>query len=224
MKLKLVGLAICPFVQRSLITLRYKGVPFEIEYIKLDAPPDWFKAISPMGKVPVLIFNDDKILFESAVINEFIDDITPPQLKPADPFQLALNRSWIEFGSNCLVQQYQWATAATEEDFTVARTAIATSLAFVENILGAGPWFNGADFSLVDTAYAPLLMRYALLEGAQQMISASDYPKITAWAERLLALPAVQQSVVPDFAELYLDWLESQSGFGPKLLTSQASR
>lgn len=220
MKLKLVGLAICPFVQRSVITLRHKAMDFEIQYIDLNNPPDWFKALSPLGKVPLLILDDAKVLFESAVINEFIDDVTPPTIKPADAFLLAQNRAWIEFGSNCLIQQYQWMTAATEDDFSSARAAIEGSLNHLEKFLGAGPWFNGADFSLVDTAFAPLFMRYRLFEDKQKMLDAGRFPRISAWADRLLALPEVKASVVPDFAELYLDWLGGQTGFAPTLLTA----
>lgn len=220
MKLKLVGLAICPFVQRSVITLRHKQVDFEIQYIDLNNPPEWFMALSPLGKVPLLILDDEKVLFESAVINEFIDDVTPPSIKPADAFLLAQNRAWIEFGSNCLIQQYQWMTATTEADFSNARTVIKGSLKHLEKCLGTGPWFNGANFSLVDTAFAPLFMRYRLFEHRQKILDAARFPKISAWADRLLALPEVQQSVVPDFAELYLDWLGGQTGFGPTLLTA----
>lgn len=220
MKLKLVGLAICPFVQRSVITLRHKQVDCEIQYIDLDNPPEWFKALSPLGKVPLLILDDEKVLFESAVINEFIDDVTPPSIKPADAFLLAQNRAWIEFGSNCLVQQYQWMTAATEADFSSARASIEGSLNHLEKFLASGPWFNGANFSLVDTAFAPLFMRYRLFEERQQVLDTGRFPKISAWAERLLALPEVQQSVIPEFAELYLDWLDGQAGFGPQLLTA----
>src|SRR5512143_528618 len=50
----LVSFKLCPFVQRSVIMLKEKHVDFDITYIDLDNPPDWFKAISPFGKVPLL--------------------------------------------------------------------------------------------------------------------------------------------------------------------------
>ena len=49
MELELISFKICPFVQRSVITLRYKQVPFKITHIALDAPPPWFREISPFG-------------------------------------------------------------------------------------------------------------------------------------------------------------------------------
>lgn len=63
---ELVSFELCPFVQRSVITLNEKGVPFDIRYISLKDKPDWFLDISPLGKVPVLIVDEGTVLFESA--------------------------------------------------------------------------------------------------------------------------------------------------------------
>ncbi|MGC9457270.1 MAG: glutathione S-transferase family protein, partial [Halothiobacillaceae bacterium] len=84
MKLELISFKLCPFVQRSVITLLHKDQPFETTFINLMDPPDWFSEISPLGKVPLLRV-DDTVLFESAVINEFIDEVTPDRLMPEDP-------------------------------------------------------------------------------------------------------------------------------------------
>jgi len=72
MTLKLVSFKACPFVQRVAITLENKGIEYDIEYIDLANPPEWFIAISPLKKVPLLIV-DGAVIFESAVINEYID-------------------------------------------------------------------------------------------------------------------------------------------------------
>jgi len=55
MKLQLVSHPFCPYVHRAAIMLREKNVPFERTYIDLKNKPDWFLAISPRGKVPVLV-------------------------------------------------------------------------------------------------------------------------------------------------------------------------
>ena len=83
---KLISSATCPFVQRSAITLEYKRVPYEIEFIDLNDKPKWFLEISPTGKVPVLVVRDgdrEIVLFESAVINEYLDEITEGLLAAA---------------------------------------------------------------------------------------------------------------------------------------------
>ena len=50
-KIELISFKLCPFVQRSVITLLKKGVEFKITYVDLANKPDWFLAISPLGKV-----------------------------------------------------------------------------------------------------------------------------------------------------------------------------
>ena len=67
-RLKLVSHKLCPYVQRAVIALTEKGVPFERIDIDLANKPDWFLKISPLGKVPVLVVAQDGrevALFES---------------------------------------------------------------------------------------------------------------------------------------------------------------
>ena len=71
---RLCSFVTCPWVQRAAIVLREKQVPYEISYIDPDNRPDWFLAISPHKKVPVLRVNDDITLFESNAIAEYLDE------------------------------------------------------------------------------------------------------------------------------------------------------
>ena len=203
MALHLISFKTCPFVQRAVITLKSKNIDFDITYIDLADPPEWFLELSPLGKVPVLKV-DDEVLFESAVINEYLDDITDGKLQPADPLARAKNRAWIEFASNMLGNLYMMKMSKSKDDYEKYRERLISQLNRIENRLGDGPWFNGADFSLADTAFAPLFMQNSIANGQLSVIDAVSMPKISAWAQRLLALPAVQNSVVDDFEDLYL--------------------
>src|SRR5689334_7503095 len=99
--LTLVSHHLCPYVQRAAIALDEKGVTFERINIDLANKPDWFKAISPLGKVPLLQVGD-AVIFESAVILEYLEETAPNPLHPADPLRRAEHRGWIEFGSSVL--------------------------------------------------------------------------------------------------------------------------
>ena len=131
-KIELISFKLCPFVQRSVIALLEKDIPFEITYIELDNKPDWFLEISPLGKVPVLRVDDDKILFESAVINEYLDEVTPPSLHPEDPFEKARNRAWVEFGSTILMTSYRLRMAEDKETLTQEKNTITRQLQQLE--------------------------------------------------------------------------------------------
>lgn len=212
---RLISFKLCPFVQRSVITLNAKQVAFEISYIELDNKPDWFLKLSPLGRVPVLQV-DDTVLFESAVINEYLDEVNPPSLHPADPLRKAQNRAWIEFGSALLGDQYQLMHSADAADYQRRSEVIAAKLSQLEAQLGEGPYFNGPAFSLVDTAYAPLLMRFAIAE--EHGLPALLQGKVRAWSEALLARPDVQNSVVPEFSALYVEMLKKLSPYAAEQL------
>src|SRR5689334_12287749 len=101
MKLTLISHALCPYVQRAAIVLAEKGVAFERHDVDLANKPGWFKAVSPLGKTPVLLVDEDAV-FESAVICEYLDDTLLPRLHPGDALQRARHRAWMEFGSSVL--------------------------------------------------------------------------------------------------------------------------
>jgi len=219
MSLQLISFKTCPFVQRAVITLRHKNIDFDITYIDLRDPPDWFMEISPLGKVPVLKVDDD-ILFESAVINEYLDDITDGALQPKDPLARAKNRAWIEFASDMLGNLYMMKMSKDEELYHKYRDQLVSQFHRVEKNLGDGPWFNGKNFSLADTAFAPLFRQNSVANDKLSVIDPVSMPRVDAWSKRLLALPAVQGSVVDEFESLYIAALEQNESFSLHLLAA----
>ena len=194
MTLHLISFKTCPFVQRAVITLKHKKIDFDITYIDLADPPDWFLEISPLGKVPVLKV-DDEILFES------------------EPLARAKNRAWIEFASNMLGNLYMMKMSTEEESYEKYRYRLVSQLERVEQRLGKGPWFNGAEFSLADTAFAPFFRQNSVADGKLSVIDPEKMPRVNAWAERLLALPEVRESVVDEFEQLYLSAMEKNGSY-----------
>ena len=113
-KLTLISHDLCPYVQRAVIALTEKGVAFDRVYVDLADKPDWFLAISPLGKVPLLKV-DDAVIFESAVILEYLEETQPNPLYPADPLARARHRAMIEFGSAILSDIWGLEIAPTRE-------------------------------------------------------------------------------------------------------------
>ncbi len=216
MKPELISFKICPFVQRSVIVLNEKGQDYDITYIDLKNPPDWFKSISPLGKVPVLKVGETAI-FESAVIMEYLDETTPPSLHPADPIKKAQNRAWIEFASTVIMDQFQMMMAKDEEGFNQKRNEVKTKLQQLEQII-TGPLFNGEDFTLVDAAYAPLFMRINFLESWTELGLLDGLPKVSIWSERLLAMDSVKNSTVPEIKDLFKSFINAGGGYGATLI------
>ncbi|MBC8519261.1 MAG: glutathione S-transferase family protein [Gammaproteobacteria bacterium] len=211
MDLELVSFKLCPYVQRAVIALKEKQVPYRITYIDLADPPEWFLQISPLGKVPLLKV-DGEVLFESAVISEFIDETTAGSLHPEDAFQRARNRSWIEYASSCLEVLFTLNTSADTEEFDDAVETMRGRLAKLEEVLESSPFFNGEQFSLVDAAFAPLFMRLNLLEKLASIHTCENLPKVCAWRDQLLQRDCVQQSVVEEFPMIYKGMLKMKGG------------
>ncbi len=222
MTLKLISFELCPFVQRSVITLLEKRMEYEITYLtmqELKNPPQWFRDISPFGKVPVLRVGD-VTLFESAVIMEYIDEIQAPSLHPTDPLQRALNRAWMKFGEELLMSQYRYATAADEATSKQNRQEIESGLSRLETILGDGPLFNGSEFSLIDASYAPLFMRLEILEGRHSTGLYDNKPRVARWAAALRQRDTVKNSVIAGLAGKYIDYIAHASDYAGKLFAN----
>jgi RNA polymerase-associated protein len=85
----------CPFSQRCRFVLFEKGMDFEIRDVDLYNKPEDISIMNPYGQVPILV-ERDLILYESNIINEYIDERFPhPQLMPADPVMRARARLFL---------------------------------------------------------------------------------------------------------------------------------
>ncbi len=219
-KPELISFKLCPYVHRSVIMLREKGVEFDTTYVDLGNKPAWFLALSPLGKVPVLRVGD-VVLFESAIINEYLDEVHPPALHPRDPVRRAHNRAWIEFGDELLKSRYGLMTAVDKEGFDAKRDKVMRGLARVEAQLSAGPFFNGADFSLVDAAYAPLLIRLAVMEEVAGLGLFEDAPRVKAWHQALMENPAVKASLFPGFMDEMAAYIRRRDGYIARCISGQ---
>jgi glutathione S-transferase len=215
-KFELISFDICPYVQRSVITLKHKKVDFKLTFIDLGNPPEWFNKISPLGKVPVLLVRNSPqsepiILFESAVINEYLDEVTPPMIMPHDgpnaPLEKARLRAWIAVGGECLAWLFTAMTSQDAAEVTEARNDLWDTLARVEEVLPGGNYFTGNKFSLVDAAFAPVFMRMLMMRSLRDDSHWKTLPKTHQWAKSLMELPEVKTSIESNFKERYREVL-----------------
>jgi glutathione S-transferase len=212
---RLISFKTCPWVQRAAIVLREKNVAFEFIHIESTNRPDWFAAISPHGKVPVLQIDDDIALFESNAIAEYLDDTIQPRLHPEDPIDRAINRAWTDYIPTFSKSLGAIAAAATEDALASAREEVAKAFARLDEALkkqGDGPYFNGERYALVDAGYAPFLQRYLIVEELAGDALSQDFPAVRRWAEALVAR-ATTHTFAPDvFRALYLEGVRRRGG------------
>jgi glutathione S-transferase len=222
MQLILVSHHLCPYVQRAAIALAEKGIPFERRVIDLAAKPDWFLAISPLGKVPLLIVRQadgtEAVIFESAVICEYLEEAFPQHpLHPADALTRARHRAWIEFGSAILGDLWGYETARDEALFKDKQQALRQKFERAETELGDGPYFAGPAFSLVDAVFAPIFRYFDTFEALDGQDAFKHLPKLKAWRSALAVRPSVRDAVGPDYPQRLLAFLEQHDAHLLKL-------
>jgi glutathione S-transferase len=221
-KLTLISHELCPFVQRAAIALDEKGVAFERIAVDLADKPSWFLAISPLGKVPLLQVGD-AVIFESAVILEYLEETQPNPLHPADPLARAEHRSWIEFGSSVLMDLWSFYTAMDDAAFQVKARQLTGKFERLEQRLGDGPYFDGARFSLVDATFGPVFRYFDVFDRIADFGMLTDKPGLAAWRRALAQRPSIVRAVKPDYPESLWRFLESRGSRLSALMAKQAA-
>jgi RNA polymerase-associated protein len=188
----------CPFSQRCRFVLFEKGMDFEIRDVDLYNKPEDISIMNPYGQVPILV-ERDLILYESNIINEYIDERFPhPQLMPADPVMRARARLFLfNFERELFVHVQQLERRDHNKDSAKAmeraRQQIRDRLTQLTPIFVKNKFMLGEEFSMLDVAIAPLLWRldhYAI-----------EMPKTAAplmkYAERIFSRPAYIEALTP---------------------------
>lgn len=212
-RLTLVSHNLCPYVQRAAIALAELGMEFERLYVDLGAPPDWFREISPLGRVPLLLVDGETVLFESAVIAEYVNELGGGGLLAADALARAQQRAWIEFASAVLADIAALYNAGDEPGYLAVVERLDGRWQRLEARLRQADYFDGADFSLVDAAFAPVFRYFDLFEQLAEENFLGEYPRISAWRVRLSARESVRLAVLPDYPRLLLDFIAARDSW-----------
>jgi len=184
----------CPFSQRCRFVLHEKGMDFEIKDIDLFNRPDDISVMNPYGQVPILV-ERDLILYESNIINEYIDERFPhPQLMPADPVMRARTRLFLfNFERELFVHVGILERAGNPKAMEKARLSIREQLVQLAPVFLKSKYMLGEEFSMLDLSLAPLLWR---LENYGIELFKSSAP-LMKYAERIFAKPAFIDALTP---------------------------
>jgi len=210
MSLVLLGGSVSPFVRKVRVFLVEKGLDFQHEQVNPFAPPEGYREISPLGKIPA--FKDgDKTLCDSSVICAYLEKKYPkPALYPSDPYDYA-RALWIEefmdggvmpvtgakiFRPLVLAPLFAGGKAPEPEVEAAAKKAwdeeVAPMLAYLEKELGDGETFVGPSFTIADIAVA------SILTNSRHAGFAPDrkrYPKLRAFLDRTWSRPSFKQTL-----------------------------
>ena len=185
----------CPFSQRCRFVLYEKCMDFEIKDVDIFNKPEDLAVMNPYNQVPVLV-ERDLILYESNIINEYIDERFPhPQLMPGDPVmrgrgRLVLFRMEKELFSLVHVLENP---NSTNKEMAKAREAIGNGLTMLAPAFTKNKYILGDDFSMIDVALSPLLWR---LDHYDIKLGKSAAP-LLKYAERIFQREAFIEAMTP---------------------------
>jgi len=201
-QITLISHYLCPYVQRAIIALTEQQIEFKRIDIDLANKPDWFTKLSPLGKVPALLIDEQTVLFESNAIVEYINDISGSFLLATDPLPRARERAWIEFASATLNNIGQLYNAKTEAQYLDAHSMLESKWCTLEKNLSGSTFFNGEHFSLVDAAFAPVFRYFDAFEKFAEFKFLSLCTHAASWRKTLALRPSVKTAVAEDYIPL----------------------
>ena len=195
----LISHHLCPYVQRAVIVLSEKTIEHDRTFIDLANKPDWFLKVSPLGRVPILM-TEGKAVFESQVIADYLDEVTPGSLHPSDPLEKARHRSWIEFGSETLVAIGGFYSAVDAASFDVKRQALRAKFERIENEV-QGPLFEGEIFHMIDGVWGTIFRYFDVFDAIDDFGILIDLDKVQTWRSAVAQRPSVMNAPPEGYAE-----------------------
>ncbi|HYC67059.1 glutathione S-transferase family protein [Brevundimonas sp.] len=186
--------------QKASVALYELGLPFELKLVDAGdaAGMAAFRAVSPFGKMPVLI-DGDRTIVESSIVVEHLDRLAGRgRLIPHDP-DAALEARLIDRivdtyagGPMNRIIPRKFRPAGNEDPYGDAQDAniLAVAWDWLEDRLGDGrTWGAGETFTLADCCAAPILTY------ARRLIPFGDRPRLKAWHGRLMARPSFRRAL-----------------------------
>lgn len=185
--LELFSYEACPYAQRARMALIEKGLDFTLTEVDLYNKPDWFKRLSPYGKVP-LLRHDAAVIYESRIINEYLEDAFPARpLMPSDPAARARARIWIEYCDGHLMPALHKLIGDRRNSAKQIenRKSVAEAFRFMEHEglrkLSGGPYWLGDDVSLVDLQFMPFFERFPCYQAIWGAAIPEECARLKAW-------------------------------------------
>ncbi|NWZ35428.1 GSTO1 transferase, partial [Brachypodius atriceps] len=207
--IRLYSMRFCPFVQRTRLVLRAKGINHEVININLKSKPDWYFEKSPSGLVPVLETSKGQLIWESPITCEYLDEAFPgKKLMPSDPYERACYRMLMEDFSKITSLVFKYVMSLDKQDNTALKAEIVEKFGKLEEVLSKRNtlFYGGDSVSMFDYMIWPWFER---LEPLQLKEALNHSPKLQRWMEAMKEDPAVKATITDpqtfkNYLQLYL--------------------
>ncbi|MEM7540490.1 MAG: glutathione S-transferase family protein [Pseudomonadota bacterium] len=199
MNFQILGANVSPFVRKVRAMLAEKNIPYDYEQVSPFSPPEGWRNISPLGKIPVLK-DGDRLVNDSSVICQYIERKNPePQIFPRD-LDGYTDAIWLEefidggftpvaggkvFFPLVVEPMMSGDPAGSEAEAAAAQvieTEFPTFWSYLESQLGDKDFFVGDQISIADLAIASI---HVNLRHAGVLVPVGDYPNLSAFIDRM---------------------------------------
>ncbi len=202
--MKIVCFKTCPYAHKALTILKLKNVDCEVEFIEKNNKPDWFLKLSPEGKVPLLIIDEQNVIFESDAILEYIEETYEPKCMVEDNITRAKHRALNYMVSSYFGVFFKIFEATTEDGLNKAIEPVCKALTKIEDMLKEeNKYFAGQELSFGDIALFVFFVRLNILENDFGFNITQNLPKISKLKQNLLQTK-LTETLVSDFKQEFI--------------------
>jgi glutathione S-transferase len=184
-----------PYSQKVLVAIYEKALDFTPRIVNLKSAQERarYRALYPIGKLPLVVLNHGPVIPESSIIIEYLDGLGGVRLIPEDTEDARRTRFMDRFFDNYLTdtanELFSEGIKPPEQQDTLriesAQDSIRAVYDFIEHEVSYRPWAAGQSFSMADCAAAAGLFH------AGRILPFHDHPNLAAFAERLGERPSV---------------------------------
>jgi glutathione S-transferase len=207
---------VCPFSQRLEIQLTLKGLQDRVRFSVVDITkprePALQAAMRNTTSLPVLVFDDGRVLKESLVIMNFFESLYPdPPVAQRDPWRRAIENLMVTFEGAFVSAGYAMVMNQDVGKRDAMREKMLQQYARLNDLLAEhsprGTWLFD-EFGWAEAVYTPMFMRFWFLEyyEAFDLPDTPQYARVKRWRDACLAHPAAQQVTKERIVKLYYDY------------------
>jgi glutathione S-transferase len=209
-KIKLITSTLSPYGQRVEITLIEKNIPYEKQEIDLANKPDFLAKDSPISKVP-LLYVDDKPLFESIAICEYLEEaFTQNPLHPKDLYIRAWHRGWMEFSNGILASTFGLIYSQDQQSFDLKKAEIVGKLKILDANLKFNPYFDGDQYSMVDICLASAFKPLTFIDKKFTLELFDLHKNVATYVEGAVTRGSVHKALSSDYEDVFKKFIEKK--------------
>ncbi len=199
--MKLYGHATSPYVRKVRIALREKNIRFEWIQESPHEAGNHIAALNPLGKVPVLETGDGRVLFDSALLIEYIDTLTPERLIPQGDAERLRAQLWNTLGIGIvdavvarLLEDRRPQAEKSQSFIARQEEKIARALAWADETEKGAAYLVGEHFTIGDLGLASAL---EYIDFRYPHDWRSKHPRLARWLAGISTRGSFAETVPP---------------------------